>query len=193
MTQTASARTALNQERVVAALVTTFSPDPLMRWFYADPADYLAHFPGFVRIFGGRSFEMGTADTLEDLRGAALWLPPGVLWDDEALTAHMMETLDEERGQAAAEFDREVSRYLPEEPHWYLAVLGVDPPSQSRGRGSELIAPRLRQCDEAGQVAHLVSSNPRNHSFYQRHGFEIMDEIRVADGPPTWPMIRMPR
>ena len=32
-------------------------------------------------------------------------------------------------------------------PHWYLAVLGTDPPAQGQGLGSAVLAPVLEQCD----------------------------------------------
>ncbi len=185
--------TASERQRMVATLVTTFSADPLMRWFYPDPRAYLAHFPGFIERFAGRAFEEGTADSIDGVAGAALWLPPGVRGDDDALIAFMQASMSEEQHDALGELAEQLDRYHPDEPHWYLALLGIDPPHQSRGFGAEMIRPRLEQCDREGRAAHLVSSTSRNHSFYRRHGFEIMDEVQVGDAPPVWPMLRSPR
>lgn len=196
MTQTTqmtpTRETTPNQDRVISTLVSAFSADPLMRWSYPAAHDYLAHFPGFVRQFGGRAFETATADTLEDAHGAALWLPPGQLWDDDQLIAFMQATMDGARFETIGEIAGRLDGYHPDEPHWYLALLGVDAAYQDRGLGSALVAPRLELIDEQGLSAHLVSSSPRNHSFYRRHGFEIMDEVRVGDAPPLWPMLRAP-
>ena len=44
--------------------------------------------------------------------------------------------------------------------------------------------------DENNYLGYLESSNPMNISLYMRHGFEIMDEIRIGDAPVITPMIR---
>ena len=47
--------------------------------------------------------------------------------------------------------------------------------------------------DRDGLPAYLESSNPANISLYERHGFEVMGRIRVADSPVMTPMLRRPR
>ncbi len=69
----------------IAVIVLAFSSDPGVRWMYPDPHQYLENFPRFVKAFGGRSFEHGTAHYVDRLPAAALWLPPGVQPDEEAL------------------------------------------------------------------------------------------------------------
>ena len=81
----------------------------------------------------------------------------------------------------------------PEEPHWYLPQIGVDPMHQGRGYGSALMRHALLKCDRDKKLAYLESSNPRNLSLYIRHGFELMGTIQVADSPPMFPMLRKPR
>jgi ribosomal protein S18 acetylase RimI-like enzyme len=78
----------------------------------------------------------------------------------------------------------------PEEPHWYLPMIGVDTFQQNRGIGSSLMREALARCDEDGLPAYLESSNPRNISLYRRFGFEVVGEIRVGDIPPLVPMLR---
>ena len=46
---------------------------------------------------------------------------------------------------------------------------------------------------QEGALAYLESSNPRNISLYERHGFEVMGEIQVGAGPLMTPMLRQPR
>jgi hypothetical protein len=41
--------------------------------------------------------------------------------------------------------------------------------------------------------AYLESSNPRNLSFYRRHGFEPLGAIQVGSSPTLVPMLRQPR
>jgi ribosomal protein S18 acetylase RimI-like enzyme len=78
-------------------------------------------------------------------------------------------------------------------PHWYLAILGTDPPAQGRGLGSAVLAPVLERCDRDGVAAYLESSKERNIAFYARHGFRVSGELRMPRGPKMWPMWREPR
>jgi len=59
-------------ERAVAVLTLAFSTDPVARWIYPEPAQYLARFPILVRAFGGGAFAEGTARHVEDYAGTAL-------------------------------------------------------------------------------------------------------------------------
>ena len=65
------------------------------------------------------------------------------------------------------------------------ALIGVDPARQGRGLGSALMKHTLALCDAEGALAYLESSNPRNVPLYERHGFEVVGEIRPADIPLT--------
>ena len=93
------------------------------------------------------------------------------------------ETLDEtRRAQLGAAFEQ-MGRYHPQEPHWYLPFIGVDPVRQGQGIGAALLRPILEKCDAERLPAYLESSNPRNRPLYQRHGFEMVgscDELVLA-------------
>ena len=39
-----------------SVITLAFASDPVARWTYPDPDQYLEHFPAFVRAFAGRSF-----------------------------------------------------------------------------------------------------------------------------------------
>jgi hypothetical protein len=60
--------------QIVDTLVLAFSADPAVRWMYPNPHHYLTHFPNFVRAFAGKAFERGTACSVDNQAGAALWL-----------------------------------------------------------------------------------------------------------------------
>ena len=82
----------------------------------------------------------------------------------------------------------------PEEPHWYLAVIGSDPTVRGAGFGQALMRSRLDRCDAEHAPAYLESSNPDNIPYYMRFGFEVTGEIKLPDGGPSmWPMWRAPR
>jgi ribosomal protein S18 acetylase RimI-like enzyme len=51
----------------------------------------------------------------------------------------------------------------------------------------------LERCDEAKASAYLEASTPANSRLYERHGFRVTEEIRMAEGaPPLWLMWRDP-
>jgi ribosomal protein S18 acetylase RimI-like enzyme len=185
--------TAAAAERVVALIALAFGADPAMRWAFPEPWQYLTYGPAFVRAFGGRAFENGTADVAADGVGAALWLPPGVHPDDDALGAVVEASLDEpDRSELFAVFE-EMGRFHPGEPHWYLSLIGVDPPRQGQGYGAALLRHGLARCDRDRAVAYLESTNPRNNPLYERHGFRVVGRIQRRGTPPIWPMVRLPR
>jgi GNAT superfamily N-acetyltransferase len=82
----------------------------------------------------------------------------------------------------------------PEQPHYYLWVLGTDPLHQGRGVGGQLLSPILQRCDAEQMPAYLESSKEKNVPFYARHGFEVVERFKVPnDGPPLWLMWREPK
>jgi N-acetylglutamate synthase-like GNAT family acetyltransferase len=88
---------------------------------------------------------------------------------------------------------RAVEALHPAEPHWYLAVLGIEPERQGEGNGGALIQPVLEDCDRQEVPAYLETARERNVDFYTRHGFRVTDELELPDGPPVWLMWRDPR
>jgi GNAT superfamily N-acetyltransferase len=181
------------EARAVNVQVMAFSSDPIMRWLWPEPHDYISHFPGFVRGFGGRAFENDSAHATAEFYGGSLWLPPGVGSDDEALEALMRETVAEPALSEMLSILEQAADAHPKEPHWHLAFVGCDPAHRGKGIGGTLLAHALADIDENKLHAYLESSNPRNVPLYERHGFEVLHEIRVGTSPPAFPMVRRPR
>jgi ribosomal protein S18 acetylase RimI-like enzyme len=185
--------TRADEASVVDVITLGFGADPMARWSFPDPRTYLTQFPALVRAFGGRAFDEGSAYCVEGYAGAALWLPPGAEADIEALD-ELIETHAPAhiRSDANGVFDQ-MAVYHPTEPHWYLPLIAVDPARQNQGHGSALLREALARCDRDGLLAYLESSNPRNISLYERHGFEVMGTIQVGSSPKLTPMSRKPR
>jgi ribosomal protein S18 acetylase RimI-like enzyme len=184
---------AAEAHHAVQVMVLAFSSDPVLRWMYPDPDQYLFGFPAFVRAFAGAAFQTNTAYYVDGFVGAALWLPPGTHADEAALEDVVRRTVLEGTQDDLTAIFEQLDSYHPREEHWYLPLLGVDPAHQRRGYGSALMQHALARCDQDGWTAYLESSNWENVSLYQRHGFEIMGEIQAGSSPPLYPMIRQPR
>ena len=179
--------------RAVSLQMMAFSADPIMRWIWPEPHEYVSHFPSLVRGFGGRAFENGTAYVTDRFLGGTLWLPPGVTPDDDALDKLVKETVTEPVRSEVLSILEQMGESHPHEAHWHLAFVGVDPAHQRKGIGAALLQHTLARTDEQGVHCYLESSNPANIPLYQRHGFEVTREIRVGGSPPVIPMIRSPR
>lgn len=181
------------RRQVVDCLTLAFSSDPAARWMYPNSQQYLEYFPNFIRLFGGKAFDTESAFYINSFAAASLWLPPGVGPDEDALTALFQNTVAKElQDDLFAVFDQ-MGIYHPEEPHWYLPLIGTDPTEQGKGYGSALLRHALSACDREGHAAYLESSNPRNIPLYERHGFEVLGTIQVGSSPPIFPMRREPR
>jgi ribosomal protein S18 acetylase RimI-like enzyme len=104
--------------------------------------------------------------------------------------AIMEETLRPEISKDIATIMNGMAEYHPHEPHWYLPFIATDPIWRGQGLGALLMKHVLRRCDEEGIAAYLESSNPRNISLYERHGFEIIGNIQSGSSPVLTPMLR---
>ena len=178
-----------DEAAVLAVLALAFGADPATRWTWPGPDEYLQHFPVFAKILGGKAFEHESAYYADGYAGAALWLPPGVQPDDDALTELMQRTSAAPPEDVSAVFEQ-MERYHPREPHWYLPFIGVDPSRQGEGYGAALMRHALVRCDRDHAPAYLESSNPKNVPLYERHGFEVLGTIQVGTSPPIFPMLR---
>jgi ribosomal protein S18 acetylase RimI-like enzyme len=175
--------------RATAVLLLAFAHDPVTRWQYPDPVQYLKLFPGFVRAFGGSAVGQETARYVGEHAGVALWLQPGVHLDHNAIEA----TLPADRRAEIGALLEELDAYHPTEPHWYLPLIGVDPTFQRKGLGAILMEDTLRRCDQSHAAAYLESTNPANIPLYHRQGFKLLGTVQVGSSPPLFPMLRSAR
>ena len=177
-------------------LARAFHDDPVFGWML--PAEgsrdrRLRRF--FVTELRHESLRHGAVDVAcadGRVAGAAVWFPPGTSLGTEAsalpgyLRAFGRHFVTVAQYQSAA-----VRAHPREEPHWYLAIIGVDPARQGLGIGAALLRSRLRRCDQDDLPAYLESSKPQNVPLYQHFGFHETGTLSLPDGaPPVSPMWR---
>jgi GNAT superfamily N-acetyltransferase len=178
-----------------------FYDDPVTAWMLPDENSRLSRLPRlFATLTRHHHFAGGGVEVACDASGigaAALWDPPD-RWtqtprEQLAMLPSVIRTFGY-RSAAARDVFEVVKRHHPEEPHWYLAVLGSDTVVRGKGFGQVLMRSRLERCDAEHCPAYLESSKPENVPYYQRFGFEVAGEIVLPNGGPTlWPMWRAPR
>jgi len=184
---------AADRDALLATLMLAFAGDPCTRYMFAAPEAFVAGFRPFAAAMGGAAIEHGAAWIADDKAAAALWLPPGVESDSEAMIAAITAGIDQAKLPVLGEVGRAMAHFHPREAHWYLPLVGVDPLRQGQGFGSAILEASLRRCDASGLPAYLENSNPKNTPLYERFGFEAIGLVQPADFPPMLPMLRRPR
>ncbi len=185
--------TAAERDAVLATLMLAFAGDPCTRYMFATPDAFVAGYLPFAAAMGGAAIEHGAAWLAEDSAAAALWLPPGVESDSEAMLEALTPFVAPGRLPVLGEVGAAMAHFHPREAHWYLPLVGVDPLRQGRGLGSAILEASLRRCDADRLPAYLENSNPKNTPLYERFGFEAIGMIQPGDFPPMQPMLRRAR
>jgi ribosomal protein S18 acetylase RimI-like enzyme len=189
--------TGADVQTLARALARAFLDDPVAMWAF-DHDDLR---PGALERFQATRLRqlLGEEEVWmsEDHACAALWAPPGrwrtTVRQDAALLRSFTHPRLLSRLPLVALGLLDIERKHPHEPpHYYLAMLGTDPDHQGQGLGSALMRPILERCDVDGVGAFLESSKERNIDFYARHGFRVVQEIRLPRGPRMWQMWRDP-
>lgn len=174
-------------------MARAFSNDPVMRWVLGDRWGHDAR--RYFRVLLNQFRVNGYGLTTTGLEGAALWLAPGTPQGGvlgRIVTHARMVWLFREGFKRSLQIEERMRPLQPQVPHWYLSMLGTDPPRQGKGVASALIEPVLRQCDVDCLPAYLESSSGDNIGFYENHGFRVVSEVVIPGGPAMWPMLREP-
>jgi GNAT superfamily N-acetyltransferase len=180
---------------IVDVWVDAFARDPYLRWIAPGDDDWATFGPAWLGFIAGHCFERGHTFLDDESVVAVAWIPPDLALvgpDDIAVGRGIIEaTAGTARADEALQVILAARGHALEEPHWTLQYVGVRSGHQSGGRGAAAVAPILRVCDETHLPCGLVSSNPRNVPFYERHGFVVAAEVTTPDGAATLrPMVR---
>ncbi len=179
-------------------MAKTFWDDPVSTYVFRDGSRREAGLRAYFRTqLRADYLPFGGCYTTEGYAGSAIWAPAGkpllgglrgivtmvpvlrYVLTNLVTTLRLLST---------------VESLHPQEPHWYLASLGTAVDQQGKGVGSALMRPVLAHCDAEGLPCYLESSKERNVPFYRRHGFEVVQEVRLpGDGPLIWTMWREPQ
>jgi len=184
-----------DHDRVVTALSAAFHRDPVFEWIYTDESWRREAVPAFFSLLTPAFASRSQSRVTWDGDGAALWLLPGEqLLSDEEAESFMAEAA-EDAGPAAGRLMQAFEifeEHHPTEPHWYLGFLGVIPSRQGHGIGSELLETTLDRVDYAGEPAYLEATSADNRRLYERHGFKVVRDLPLPNGPTVFPMWRDP-
>ena len=183
-------------------LVRSFADDPGLRFVLPDSADRDRLGPSLARAVLRYALRCGAPLVTRDVvRGVALWFPPEAPAPTDAdLVDTGIAGVPEQIGPHAWQrckrlldhLDALHPRYAPD-PHWYLAMLGVDPASQRQGIGEALMQPVFAAADRHGLCCYLEAPTAGNARYYERRGFRVVAETDVPDSDVhVWLMRREP-
>lgn len=188
-TRIATAADAAEVGRILAA---GFADDPVLTWAFQEPgrASKLACFFEFL----AREALVPLGATYLLPGSCAAWTPPDAPpWPPERTErfgAVLSEVCTADDLARLSALDTATQEHHPPPPIWYLGVIATAPSSQGRGFGGTLLAQSLATVDQANLPAYLESTNPRNITLYQRHGFETVGVIELPNGPTLTKMWR---
>ena len=179
-----------------------FFDDPMMMYIMPEDGQRQAILPGFLQAAATIAQKHGEVYTTPgSILGNACWLPPGntEITEDRMAEVGFFDVIgsmgEESAGRLATLMEElgELHHTAVPPEHWYLLILGVDPPRQGQGIGGTLIEPILRRADAERMPCYLETMKPRNVTFYQKHGFEVVVEDDTKDGGlHFWTMRRDP-
>ena len=188
-------------DRAAITLQRAFSPDPMFTWLFPDPATRPAVLQRLIRVPLEYGLRYGRVTASQDAKAACVWIPPGPGITIPRMICSGMLGVPFRTGfgpfgkfMTANETMDKIHKARVPEPHWYLAVVGVDPEVQNRGVGSAIVREGLALADRESKPCYLETSERRNLAFYERLGFVVLEEATLGKGGPTaWAMRREPQ
>lgn len=158
----------------------------------------------FMR-WGYREFLVGgtVVESTPSFSAVAVWEPPGY---KDSLMTHVRAVPQAvawirlaDRGDLGrffglvARWERRRRELVPE-PHWRLAMLGVDPDRQRFGLGALLARHGVARADAMGIPVYLETDAPAKARLYEKLGFDVIEQT-TGEGLhiPVWRMLhRLP-
>ena len=181
---------------LAGVLARAFARDPMVTWPLVTDADLPARiramFEAVDTPFAAEGWMFEAADGL----GVMTLLPPGSSAREEELaaaTAPAIAALSPDGGERYERFWAWTWSMLPDEPHWLLDQLAVEPDAQGRGIGGVMLRHAIGRADADALPLLLETAVPANLVLYRRHGFEVFAEGDApGGGPHVWFLRRDP-
>jgi ribosomal protein S18 acetylase RimI-like enzyme len=182
---------------VAKTLAAAFFDDPVARFAIQDDERRIPLMRSFFEIGLEKMWRQHNLIwTVEGVRAASIWVPPGRTELTEEEATDLMEALAAVLGDhmtATETIMSAMDELHPRAPHYYFAFIGTQPGWQGHGLGSALLRPMMERIDAEGMPAYTEATSERNRALYERHGFEFLGPLVVPGGPTMHRMWRTPR
>jgi ribosomal protein S18 acetylase RimI-like enzyme len=173
---------------IAQVLAESFSDDPSFNLVFDPSPNRLSTIYAFFEPFVEDASKRGKIIMAPNSQGACIWYPAEVEIFDEQFEQMLMEVIQiitkfagEKSAQRFQHLFEQLGKNEPQQRHCEVFFLGLKPSARGQGIGQNLLKPVLEYADKNQQSCYLVSSTPRNFSFYERHGFEQYCSIKITD------------
>ncbi|GAB3689050.1 GNAT family N-acetyltransferase [Nocardiopsis oceani] len=191
---------------VARVLSLSLHDDPLFQWLFPDDELRLAKVRRFFALtagFGyvpvGETKVSDLADSAESapvIRAAALWAQPTSNPEGSLVSLrtwpHWGALIGRTNLAAFVRIFAEWKMAAPQEPHLYLAALGVDPAVAGTGVAGGLLTDGLDGADSQSLPVFTQTLNEKSVGFYERFGFRVVHEVPHLDVGTSYFLLRQP-
>lgn len=174
-------------QKVASILAECFIDDPFFDFVFGEIPNKLNAFNAFFELFIADAMERGKFTIAPEEQGACVWYPAEVEIFNERFEQMLVEVVSivcnlagEESGKRYEHLIKKIGDLEPKETHCEVFFIGLKPPARNKGIGKSLLQPVLDYADAKRVGCYLVSSNPRNISFYKRHNFQEVGAIEIS-------------
>jgi GNAT superfamily N-acetyltransferase len=182
---------------LAAVLARAFLRDPMVAWPMATEDGLEERLRTMFELVDTPYADEGWLYRAADGLGVMTLLPPGSEARQLAVDLAAADAVSRLTGDAgtryAALWDW-VAATMPDEPHWLLDQLAVDPPAQGRGIGGAMLRFAVERAEADDVPLFLETGVAGNVPLYERFGLRVMIEGDApGGGPHIWFMRRDPR
>ncbi len=175
-------------KRIAKILAESFMDDPGFQFIFGENENKFPALKDFFELFIPDIIERGEIIIAPEDQGACLWYPESVEIFNEQFEQILVDIAStvyhfagEESGKRFEHLIHTMGEKEPERSHCEVFFIGLKPEARGQGIGKNLIKPVLDYTDTKQLGCYLVSSNSRNISFYERHGFQKYCPIKISD------------
>lgn len=189
-------------DEAVEALCDAFRDYPVMRYVLKDAGDdYFTHLTHLVGYFTASRFARGWPVLGVEREGRVVAVaninpPHSVPAPPELIQRYeeMCRVLGDKAIQRFHAFADACGPLEPDEPHYYLGMIGVRREAQGLGCARQLLDElhRLSANDPASSGVVLTTETQENLPFYEKFGYRVLGEAR-AEELRTWTLFRRDR
>lgn len=173
---------------VAAVLAESFANDPVVSHLLRDTKQSDA-WTKYFQIGVEVAFDQGEVWTDEHLTGACLFFAPNAwrisTWKELKSAWRIARATSLATTLQIRTVFHLLEDALPKEPHYYLLAIGVKAAQRKRGLGAALLRPMLERCNNEKRPAYLENTDPKNHRFYERHGFRRTSSLALPNATPS--------
>jgi ribosomal protein S18 acetylase RimI-like enzyme len=187
-------------QTAIRVLAQGFFDDPMLSFLFPDPDSRMEALTHWFQVFAQDGYQRGTVTLEPTGQGAIIWYPAEIeVFDDgfNDLLSHAAAIVAQFSGADGLNRFEQLGEIVmgsaPDTPHYEVFWLALHPDARGQGLGGLLLQSALDQADATQTGCHLVSSNPRNVSFYERYGFHRRRSLQVGDTLPLTSLWREPQ